>query len=166
MVSLNHTRVLPSGVVSRCVSGPFEIAIRPSSTVRSTVNTAFMSGSSKHGNALRQSVDCIWVVAMTRSMPLSSTNVLRYQPRSLSFSTPVKVMAIETSPGATSARMTRRSVSSCRWNPHDSPFTVTAWICSSFAFTAISSVASTHSHAMTTVPVKLAVIRSGVSDSS
>ena len=40
-------------------------------------NTALNSGSSQHGNARRQSVACICVVAMTCSSPSSSTNVLR-----------------------------------------------------------------------------------------
>ncbi len=44
---------------------------------RVTPNDALKSGSSQHGNARRQSVDSIWVVAMTCSVPASSLNVLR-----------------------------------------------------------------------------------------
>ena len=40
-------------------------------------NTALKSGSSQHGNARRQSVACICVVAMTCSVPAASRNVLR-----------------------------------------------------------------------------------------
>ena len=39
--------------------------------------TALKSGSSQHGNARRQSVACICVVAMTCSVPSSSRYVLR-----------------------------------------------------------------------------------------
>ncbi len=65
----DHAR--PSAVV-RSISGAFEIAVSPSSTSRVMANTALNSGSSQHGNARRQSVACIWVVAITCSMPSSS----------------------------------------------------------------------------------------------
>ena len=51
--------------VVRSISGPLETAMRPSATSRVTPNTALNSGSSQHGKARRQSVDCIWVVAIT-----------------------------------------------------------------------------------------------------
>ena len=59
--------------------------------------------------ALRQSVDCICVVAMTCSTPFSSTNVLRYQPRSLSLRTPANVISMLVVPEPAPASMTSRS---------------------------------------------------------
>ena len=57
-----------------------------------TAKTALKSGSSQHGKARRQSVACIWLVAMVCSTPSSSLKRERYQPRSLSFSVPAKAI--------------------------------------------------------------------------
>jgi len=57
---------------SRAISGPFDTASISGSMTRVTPNTALKSGSSQHGNARRQSVDCIWVVAITCSRPSAS----------------------------------------------------------------------------------------------
>ena len=58
-------------------SGELEITVRPSATVIVIENTALNSGSSRQGNARRQSVDCIWVVAITCSTPSPSMKVDR-----------------------------------------------------------------------------------------
>ena len=77
MVSAKVMRARPSSVVARETSGPLEMANRPSSTTSVTPNTAFISGSSQQGKARRQSVACIWLVAMTRSAPSSAVKVER-----------------------------------------------------------------------------------------
>ena len=70
------------GTTLRSISRPFDTAVRSASTTSVTPKTALKSGSSQHGNARLQSVDCICDVAITRSVPSSSVYVLRYQPRS------------------------------------------------------------------------------------
>ena len=72
IVSAKRTIVLPSARSSRPVSGPFDTANKPGAIANVTLKTALKSGSSQQGKARRQSVDCIWVVAMTRSVSLSS----------------------------------------------------------------------------------------------
>ena len=64
---------------ARCARPPaaLDTASRSGSTTSVMPNTALKSGSSQHGNARRQSVACIWVVAMTCSVPSSSRYVLR-----------------------------------------------------------------------------------------
>ena len=69
IVSAKRITVRPSATV-RSISGPLEMAVSPSATSRVTPKTALNSGSSQHGNARRQSVDCIWVVAMTCCVPV------------------------------------------------------------------------------------------------
>jgi hypothetical protein len=79
MVSPKRTATLPVGVSVpswnsvRSTSGPLLTAIRCGSTMSVTSKTALKSGSSKHGNARRQSVACICDAAMTCSTPCSST---------------------------------------------------------------------------------------------
>jgi hypothetical protein len=131
-----------------------------------TSNTALKSGSSKHGNARRQSVGCIWLVAMTRSSPSAVRYVLRYHPRSLSLRVPVNANRTTTRPGATARCSTTRSVSASRWNSTGSPSTVAAEMSSSIAFMTISSCASITVASMATVPVNDAAPRSGSSTSS
>jgi hypothetical protein len=70
------TERVPAGS-SRLISGPLEIAWRPSAVTRVTPNTAFRSGSSQHGNARRASVDSNCVVAIVRVRPSSSLYVDR-----------------------------------------------------------------------------------------
>ncbi len=77
MVSVKRTATVPPGRSSRPASGPLETASRVGSITSVTPKTALKSGSSQHGNARRQSVACIWVVAITRSSPASSRYVLR-----------------------------------------------------------------------------------------
>ena len=72
IVSAKRTTWRPSGRASRETSGPLEMASRSSATTIVTANTALKSGSSQQGKARRQSVACIWLVAMTRSFPSSS----------------------------------------------------------------------------------------------
>ena len=81
---------------ARCARsrGRCETASRCGSMMSVTSKTALKSGSSKHGNARRQSVACICEVAMTCSLPSASVYVLRYQPRSLSLSVPVNVISM------------------------------------------------------------------------
>ena len=67
IVSAKRTATLPPGRSSRPVSASLDTASRSGSTTSVIPNTAFRSGSSQHGNARRQSVACIWVVAITRS---------------------------------------------------------------------------------------------------
>ena len=67
IVSANRTATRPSGRSSRAISVSLDTASTSGSTTSVIPNTAFRSGSSQHGNARRQSVACIWVVAMTRS---------------------------------------------------------------------------------------------------
>ncbi|MFT3853173.1 MAG: hypothetical protein QM733_10605 [Ilumatobacteraceae bacterium] len=69
IVSPKRTATLPDSSSVRPTSGPLETASRSGSTTRVMSKTALKSGSSKHGNARRQSVTCIWLVAMTRSVP-------------------------------------------------------------------------------------------------
>ena len=76
-MSPKRTATLPSGRCSRPTSGLFDTAVSAGSMTNVIANTALNSGSSQHGNARRQSVACICVVAMTCSLPSSSTNVLR-----------------------------------------------------------------------------------------
>ena len=77
IVSAKRTATVPSGRGVRSTSGPLEIAVSAGSMTSVMPNVALKSGSSQHGNARRQSVACIWVVAMTCSVPASSLNVLR-----------------------------------------------------------------------------------------
>ena len=67
----------PPSRSSRSTSDPLDTAVSSGSITSVIANTALNSGSSQHGNARRQSVACICVVAITRSTPSSSTNVLR-----------------------------------------------------------------------------------------
>ena len=161
MVDLKRTTCLPSLRVIRPASGPFETASRSGSTMRVISKTALNSGSSKHGNARRQSVACIWVVAMTRSTPWSSRNVLRYQPRSLSLRVPVNSMSMVDAPGSIDAAITSRSVLGSRWNGASAPPTFTEMMCSSSAFKATDSTASFAVTSIDTVPEKDALTRSG-----
>ena len=70
IVSAKRTATLPVRPASaRSTSGPLDTASRSGSTTSVMPNTALKSGSSQHGNARRQSVACICVVAMTRSAP-------------------------------------------------------------------------------------------------
>jgi hypothetical protein len=75
-VSAKRTTVVPSRS-ERSISVLFEIAVRPDATSSVIANTALKLGSSQHGNARRQSVACICVVAITCSWPSASTYVLR-----------------------------------------------------------------------------------------
>ncbi len=68
-MSANVISDRPPSISRRDTSGEFEIAMSPSATTRVIENTDLNSGSSRHGNARRQSVDCICVVAITRSEP-------------------------------------------------------------------------------------------------
>ena len=68
----NVTAERPFAVVARETSGPFEMAIIVGSTTNVIPKVALNSGSSKHGNTRRQSVDCICEQAMTCCAPLSS----------------------------------------------------------------------------------------------
>ena len=77
IVSAKRMATLPPGRSARSTSGPLETASSAGSITSVMPNTALKSGSSQHGNARRQSVDSIWVVAMTCSVPASSLNVLR-----------------------------------------------------------------------------------------
>ena len=142
------------------------MAIRPSATVSLMAKTALKSGSSKHGKARRQSVDCICEVAMVRTRPDSSVNVERYQPRNLSFRIPLKVSVIllssDSSYGA--VRMSR-SDSSCNSNGTSSPLMAALWMSNSMAFSTIS-VALNAVTVILTEPVKVAASKSGVSDTS
>ena len=74
IVSSNRTATfpVPSTVSVREISAPLETAKRSGSVTSVTANTALKSGSSKHGNARLQSVACICVVAITRSLPSAS----------------------------------------------------------------------------------------------
>ena len=77
IVSAKRTATLPPGRSVRSTSGPLETASSAGSMTSVMPKTALKSGSSQHGNARRQSVACICVVAMTCSAPSSSRNVLR-----------------------------------------------------------------------------------------
>ena len=72
MVGANRTATLPSDCSVRSTSGPLLTAMRCGSTTSVMSNTALKSGSSKQGNARRQSVACICEVAMTCSLPSAS----------------------------------------------------------------------------------------------
>jgi len=71
IVSANRITVRPSLLVCSS-SEPFEIAVNPSATSSVIPNTALNAGSSQHGNARRQSVACIWDVAITCLTPAAS----------------------------------------------------------------------------------------------
>ena len=77
IVSANRTATRPSPASSRSISGPLDTAVSVGSITSVMPKTALKSGSSQQGNARRQSVACIWVVAMTCSVPSSSLNVER-----------------------------------------------------------------------------------------
>ena len=77
IVSAKRTATLPSGRSLRSTSGPLDTTSSSGSMTSVMPNTDLKSGSSQHGNARRQSVACIWVVAITRSLPTSSRYVLR-----------------------------------------------------------------------------------------
>ena len=173
IVSAKRTTCLPSARGSRPTSGPLEMASRSSGTTSVTAKTALKSGSSQQGKALRQSVACIWVVAMTRSRPSSSLKVERYQPRSLSFSVPrnvrVRRPSVPTGRAFASAKLTRsRSVSSVQVNVCAAPSTsrVAPSITSSAELQTSSSVASSTRRVTQAEPVNAAVSRSGSSTRS
>ena len=77
IVSAKRTATLPPGRSRRSISGWLDTASSAGSITNVTPNTALKSGSSQQGKARRQSVACIWVVAMTCSVPASSRYVLR-----------------------------------------------------------------------------------------
>ena len=171
IVSAKRTTCLPSVRTSRPTSGPLEMASSPSGTTSVTANTALKSGSSQHGKARRQSVACIWLVAMTRSTPSSSLNVDRYQPRSLSLRTPVKL--IDRRPcapagSAVSSAKARRSCSSSSLQPgrlsRPSTTNVASSMASSAALHTSSSVASSATKAISTVPLKVALLQVRLED--
>ena len=69
-------------VLVKCAAGIQKAAAkftasRPEATWSVSSNVALNAGSSQQGNPRRQSVACIWVVAMTRSTPSPSRYVLR-----------------------------------------------------------------------------------------
>ena len=68
---------LPAAAGSRRSSPALEMAVNPSATTSEMPNTAFRSGSSQHGNVMRAWVASNCVVAMMRSAPSLSLNVLR-----------------------------------------------------------------------------------------
>ena len=135
--------------------------------------TALKSGSSQHGKARRQSVACIWLVAMVCSTPSSSLKRERYQPRSLSFSVPAKAIdsraPAPAGSGSGRAKLTRSYSSS--WvhvSGSDVPSTVSV-ACSSTRSAALqtsSSAGSSTTSAMSTVPRNVAAGRSGSSTMS
>ena len=171
IVSPNRTATLPvtlpvpSSKMVRSISGPLEMAIRCGSTINVTSKTALKSGSSKHGNARRQSVACICDVAMTCSLPSASMYVLRYQPCSLSLSVPANVISMVVVPGSGALWMTSRSVPECSSNVASSPPTLTSVTSSSTALSTMLATVSLTVASMMTWPTKLAAARSGCSAS-
>ena len=168
MVSAKRTAWRPSGRSSSAISGPFEMASRSPGATIVTAKTALKSGSSQHGKARRQSVACIWLVAMVCSTPSSSLKRERYQPRSLSFSVPAKAIdsraLVPAGSGSGRAKLTRSYSSS--WDQvsgEDVPSTVSV-ACSSTRSAALqtsSSAGSSTTSAMSTVPRNVAAGRSG-----
>ena len=75
IVSSNVMARLPDAITVSCLTGSFETAVSPGATISVTEKTALKSGSSQHGNALRASVACNWVVAMVCTSPASSVYV-------------------------------------------------------------------------------------------
>ena len=72
IVGAKRTATLPLACLLRSTSGPLLTARWAGSTISVTSKTALKSGSSKHGKARRQSVACIWLVAMTCWLPSAS----------------------------------------------------------------------------------------------
>ena len=163
MVGAKRTATLPLACSLRSTSGPLLTARWAGSTISVTSKTALKSGSSKQGKARRQSVACIWLVAMTCWLPSPSVYVLRYQPRSLSLRVPVKVISSVTDPGWTGRSMSSRSVASSSVKGTSSPSTRALSMPSSAALRMIRSAASAALASMTTCPTKLAAARSGSS---
>ncbi len=77
IVSAKRTTSLPSPRSTRSTSGPFDTAVSAGSMTSVIEKTALNAGSSQQGNARRQSVACICVVAITCGLPSASVKVLR-----------------------------------------------------------------------------------------
>ena len=170
IVSAKEIRTVPSPSSSRETSAAFDAANMDSGTTRVTANTAFMSGSSKHGNARRAYVDSNCVTARWRSAP-STSNVDRYRPTSASQYGPVKSASMVAGPAGTtwSRRSSTRSVSasvttSGSWAEPLAAVTVTVPRVRSSELRRIRSVGSTTSTAIATRPEKVG--RSGSTTSS
>ena len=173
IVSAKRTTCRPSSRTSRPTSGPFEMASSSPGTTREIEKTALKSGSSQQGKARRQSVACIWVVAITCSRPSSALNVERYQPLSLSFSVPVNRRERQTSVPSASrsgrANVTRScSASTAQVSVRSAPSTrtVARSMTSSAALQTSSSVASSTTRVTSTEPANAAASRSGSSTRS